>query len=425
MAEQKKKNSKKDKKTYRNNNFINIFILAIVFLVVAYVAFKIVKLAIKPTNTLIVEPGTVSSEEETVGYIIREETVIKGNGNKNYIIPIKAEGEKVAKNDKVYRYSGDNEEELLKKTEDLNEKIQEALKGKPRSPNSDIRALDRQIETKIDNIRLKNNMQDILEYKKDINKYVEKKAKITGELSTAGSYIKELMKEKEKVEKQISSNSEYMVTKKSGVVSYRVDNLEEVLTTDSINDLNKKKLEELDIKAGEMVASSNNMGKVINNFYCYIITNLKSEESKKAEVGDRIKLRLSTGDEIYGTIKIINSEKDGSKNIAIRITDCVQKLIDYRKISLDIVWWEKEGLKVPLSSIIYDNGLSYIVRNRAGYLDKILVNKLKENNKYCIIDNYTTEELEKLGYKMAEINNMKRLSIYDEIVIAPDLSKLQ
>ena len=53
----------------------------------------------------------------------------------------------------------------------------------------------------------------------------------------------------------------------------------------------------------------------------------------------------------------------------------------------------------------------------AEYQDKILVKKLKSNEKYTIVADYTSEELEKLGYTSEEIKSRKTISLYDEILI--------
>ena len=50
-----------------------------------------------PSNTFIVEEGTVSYEENAIGFLIRNEQVLRGEEYKNGMIQIKLEGEKVAK----------------------------------------------------------------------------------------------------------------------------------------------------------------------------------------------------------------------------------------------------------------------------------------------------------------------------------------
>lgn len=283
--------------------------------------------------------------------------------------------------------------------------------------SADVKAIENQIETKLENIKEKNNIQEIAENKKDINTYIMKKSKIAGELSSSGSYIKELINERESLEKKLQSNSEYVNAPMSGVVSYRVDNLEEILTPENIENLNKETFEQLDLKTGQIIATSDECGKVINNYECYIATFIKIKDADKIEVGKKVNLRLSTQEEIKATIEYINNETDDSTLIVFKTNEAVEKLIDYRKISFDIIWWKYDGLKIPKSAIIYDNGLSYVIRNRAGYETKILVKILKESNSYCIIDNYTYEELKNMGYSSEEIDKMKQISIYDELLI--------
>ena len=111
--------------------------------------------------------------------------------------------------------------------------------------------------------------------------------------------------------------------------------------------------------------------------------------------------------------------------IVLEIDKQLSELANYRKISFDLIWWSSTGLKVPNQAIIEENGLNYVVRNRAGYLNKILVKVKRKNDKYSIVSNYETEELKKLGFSDTEINSMRRIAIYDELILNPDLSKIE
>lgn len=84
------------------------------------------------------------------------------------------------------------------------------------------------------------------------------------------------------------------------------------------------------------------------------------------------------------------------------------------------------GLKVPNSAIIYDDSnRAYIIRNRAGYLDKIMVKKIKETKSYTLVENYETEELKEEGFTVEEIKNMNTVTLYDEILLNPREEILQ
>lgn len=422
MKENKTK-TKQNKKT--KNKLLSKLLYIIVILIIIYIVYKIINLVINPTDISVVENGSITSEESAIGYVIREEKVIKGENYQNGICQIKAEGEKVAKGDYIFRYYSSNEETINENINELNSKIQEAMEGNTNLLPRDIKAIDNQIENKIDGLKYKNNIQEINENKKDIETYMTKKSKIAGDLSQAGSYINGLIQEKENYQSELNKNSEYIKAPMSGVVSYRVDNLEDTLTPDNFENLSKDVLNNLDLKTGQIVTTSNQMGKIINNYECYIATITNSKEAKETEIGKKVTLRLSTQDEIKATIKYLDNQEDGSVLIIFKINECVEKLIDYRKISFDIIWWKYEGLKIPKSAIIYDDGLSYVVRNRAGYYNKILVKILKESNSYCIVGDYTYDNLKDIGYDDNEIINMRKISIYDEVVINPSLDDIE
>lgn len=399
---------------------IKLVLAAIILLIfVICFTYSIISLFINPTDTFMIDNGEISSYEEAVGYIIRDEKLFQGENYKNGISQIKTEGQRVAKGDPIFRYFTNNEESLNKKIAELDVQIQDAIAQNSNIYSSDIASIDKQIEENLRNIPTVNKKTDLLELKKRINNALTKKAKLTGEQSPAGSYINELVTQRSKYEEKLNSGSEYINATVSGVVSYKVDGLEDKLTVNNIDKLTEKYLSGLKLKTGEMTPSSNESGKIVNNYYCYIATILKSDEAKNAEVNDTVNIHLTTGDEIKATIEYISEQENENKLIVLKIKDCVEKLINYRKISFEIVWWSAKGLRVPNSSIIEEDGKKSIVRKRIGYTDKILVKVLKSTEDYSIIENYTSMELKELGYTNKEIENMKNISLYDEILLKP------
>lgn len=419
-----KKTKVPNKEVKRKNNKIkfNIKLLITIILIViilAYAIYGIIKLVKNPTNTFIVTNGKISQEENAIGYIVREETVVKGQNYKNGMVKIKSEGEKVAKGESIFRYYSSGENDLKTKIAELNTKIQEVMQNEQSVFTSDIKLLESQIEKELNSVYQVNNIQKIQEYKKNINSNISKKAKISGEQSPSGSYLKQLLSEKEEYENRLNADAEYIVASEPGVVSYRVDGLEETLKTDNFANLDKEFLENLNIKTGQIVASSEEVGKIINNFQCFIIFNSSSNEAKDTKVGNTIKIRLQNADIVNASVENIIEETDGSRTITIKITDNVEKIIAYRKISFDIIWWDADGFRIPNDAIKEENGLAYVVRNRNGYYNKMLVKILKQNDEYCIVRQYKSEELKELGFSNTQIYNMKNIALYDEIVINP------
>lgn len=403
------------------------YIVGLIILV--YFVYAIIQLIKKPTEVFMIENGGLSEEESAVGYVIRNETVVQGDNYKNGMIQIKTEGERVAKGDSIYRYYSNNEETLVKKIKELDLKIQDAMENETDLFSSDMKLLENQISQKLNEASNLKDMQKISEYKKDINTKITKKAKIAGELSPQGSYIRKLIEERSGYEKSLNSGAEYVTAPESGIVSYRVDGLENILTKESFSSLNKKFLEDLKLKTGEIVASNNESGKIIDNFEAYIATSLESKKSKEAKVGDSVSLRLSNSQVITAKIEYI-VEEEKSRLLIFKITNGLELLANYRKITFDIVWWSYSGLKVPNEALIKETApeggtiagqdIYYIVRNRMGYTDKILIKVLKQNDSYSIISNYTNEELrDKMGYTDNDLKQVKTIVLHDEIVLNP------
>ena len=416
---------KKGKETNKKRIIIYISII----LIILYLMYAVYMLVKQPTDKVTVDKGTLYLEETDIGYVIRNEQVVKGNNYKNGMERIKNEGEKTAKGDSIYRYYSKNEEKLKEQISDLDTKIQEALTKQAGLETSlklsDIKLLENQIDEKVELLNKTTDISKIAEYKKQIMNLVTKKAKISGESSASGSYLKQLYNQRTKLEEQLNSGAEYIKAPSSGIVSYKVDGLEETLTPNNFSTLSKEFLENLNLKTGQLIATNDECGKVIDSSNCYIATISNSEKAKNAKVKDSVQIRLSNTKIINAKIAYISQENENETLIILEIDKQISELANYRKISFDLIWWSDTGLKVPNQAIVEENGLNYVVRNRAGYLDKILVEVTRKNDKYSIVSNYSTDELKELGYTTDEIINMRKLSIYDEVVLNPDLSKVQ
>ena len=422
-----KKRTEEQNKEKKHNKLVSFFkkhkkkiLFILILCILIYIVFIVANLIKNPTDTVFVEMGQIEEKETAVGYIIRDETVLKGENYKNGIEQIKTEGEKVAKGEPIFRYYSNNEESLIKKIQELDAKIDEAMTEEDNPLLGDTKLLEEQIDTKISELYRESSLTKIKDAKQTISNNMTKKAKIVGEYSPSGSYLKKLIDERSKYENELNSGAEQLTAVKSGVVSYRVDGYEDILTTDDFSKYTKEFLEDLNLKTGQIIPASNESGKIIDNYSCYIVSVLDSDYAKDAEVGDELTLRLPSGEDVSATIEYITNQ-DNECVITFKIDKGVEELISYRKISFSIIWWSETGLKVPNSAISEEeqngNKVSYVVRSRVGYEDKILVKILKSNEKYSVVTNYTTEELTEMGYSSSEIRSMPNITIYDEILI--------
>ena len=403
----------------KNKKFKKKYIIyAILGFIILYIFLSIYWLVKTPGDTIMVNNGTLTLEESSTGYILREETVLKGENYKNGLTPIVVEGERAAKGQTIFRYSGLEEKETKAKIEEINSKIQEALANQPNIfATADIKNLEKQIDEKSQDLKKLTDISIITEYKKQIEEILNKEAKIAGTQSKSGAYIGQLTKEKEEYENKLTADSEYITAPMSGVVSYRVDGLEDILSVEDFSTITKESLENLELKTGKIVSTSTESGKIINNFSCYIATILNSEAAKNAEIGKKVKITLSSGNEINAEIKYVAKEKNDEILVVFELKTLTQELIEHRKISFNITWWSASGYKIPNSSILEDEkGLKYVIRRKSGEDKKIIVKVLNKNEKYSIIGTYSDEELNLLGI---DIDKNQKIMKYDNILVYP------
>ena len=202
----------------------------------------------------------------------------------------------------------------------------------------------------------------------------------------------------------------------AGIVSYRVDGLEEILKSDDFSYLSTELLNDFKLSVGSSIPESKENGKVVNNFKCYIACSMNTENSEVAEVGDEVVLKLSDSSEVESEIVYIKEEKN-NRIIVFEIDRNIESLLEYRKISIEIVWWKYSGLKVSNKALIEEDGLTYVKRNKAGVEEKILVKVLRQNATYSIVGNYSDEELEALGFSLEEVQKMTKIKLYDQILL--------
>ena len=403
------KRNKKEKKKFVMNL---IFVATLLYIVYAiYLTIKI------PKDTVTIESGVLTAEESATGYIIRDEITVKGKNYNNGIYQILTEGERAAKGQTIFRYYGKNESAIQEQIEQINSKIQKALEKENTFLTTDIKNLETEIDDKIQDLKTIYDVQQLTDYKKQISEIILKKATIAGENSKSGSYIKKLVEKREKYEKKLVEGSEYIVAPQSGVVSYRVDGLENVLKTDGFKDLTPQKLDELDVKTGKIVASSTESAKVINNFECYLAAVLNSDPAKQAEVGKSVIITLSSGQELDATIEYIKEQEDGKRLIIFKLTTLTDELISYRKRAFNITWWSVTGIKVPNDAIIEDEKQQkYVLKKTLTGTTKTYIKVLKENSQYSIISSYSPEDLKTLGMDISSYNG---INVYDTIMLYP------
>ena len=213
------------------------FILALIIVVaVVYFITNGTRLINQSIDTFIVSNGSLSYEESLEGYLIRDEQVLEGDtSSEAQMIQIMADNQKAAKDEAVFRYYAEDEDQIVAQIGTLNAQINEEMaKTNATIPSSDIIGLENQIEGAIDEIKGANDLQKVEEKLKLVDEYQSKKIEIMGHLSPDEN-IKKLVSQRTVLQNILEEKSKIVYAPRSGIVSYRVDELENVLTTDNFD----------------------------------------------------------------------------------------------------------------------------------------------------------------------------------------------
>ena len=405
------------KEIQEETNKVKIIITIIFMIFFIFLVTNSTKILKRPTEVYVVANGSLVYEEPAEGYIVRDEVVMQGENYKNGMVKVLSDGERAAKSQIVFRYYSNSEEAILEQISKLDEEISNILQNSGMTlVSSDISSIENQIESTVDSMYNLNYLQKIHENKNKIEAYISKKAQITGTLSPSDSYVRTLTDKRNALEKELENGSEIMYAPTSGMASYRVDGLETILLTNNFDYLNSELLDSFDLKVGAVVPLSSEKGKIVNNFECYIATSMDSEKGALAKIGDNVILRLSNADEINAEIVYVKEEKNNTI-LVFKIEENVSELLTYRKISFDVIWWKYTGWKISNSCIVEEKGQTYVESNIAGFVEKIPIKVLRQNDTYSIVENYTEKELEELGYTEYEIDKMDKIKLYDEIIL--------
>lgn len=443
--------NKQKKKINQNAIFV---LISLFIIMIVYFAIVIINFFEKPADTVLIKKGELINYEEVVGYIIRDEEIIDNSSYEGVVKSEVQDATRVSKDSPIITYVSKSEEQILEKIAKLDDKIEKAVESQQTIFTSDVKNLETEIENYIyANISHNNNLQAIKEYKKYLNEKIEKKAKIVGELSPAGSELKSLINERASYEAELNNSEKILKAPSAGLISYRVDNFENILTYDSISVLTVEELQKMKTTLNQIIPVNINKIKIIDNFECYIAIPMYSKEAHNAKLNDTIYLRFkNTKDSLIpATVEYISNEEDAVL-LVLKIKSNVEELTKYRKIGLDVVWWSSTGLKVNKDTIFYskvfakESGeqdienenialinvsgddrvslentkqieLATIKIKKAYYTEDVFVKILKETDDFVIIDNYKDSELEQMGIGEEVLKNRATLKLYDEALI--------
>jgi len=152
----------------KGSNLIFV-LLSIIIIVLIFLVVNIVRLFNKPIETTLVKNGELIKYEEVTGYIIRDETVIDLSSYDGVMQVVTEDLNKVRAGGVIANFVSSSEKDLMKKIEELDKKIEEAMETQQTIYPSDVKALDASIQVELyENIKNNNDINSIKENKSKV-----------------------------------------------------------------------------------------------------------------------------------------------------------------------------------------------------------------------------------------------------------------
>ena len=368
----------------------------------------------KNIDTLVVSNEKIEEYITTKGLLIRDEYIINSTMTGNIEAYFK-EGDKVKNLDKVaYVYNDNIDEENFKELESLEKEVIQIEEGQSSIIKADVDKVNKKIEKNKDNIQTK-----LIQGKLGISKEVvelEEHIKDKNKLLKSDLNSKPIINKKEEINKlnnKIEKNSDILQTNKSGIISYKFDGNESKYNIDNISELNIDDIEYteneyIDILNEGVIKHGQPIARIINNIKQYLAIVVEENEIMNFEENNSVIIR-DKNNQINAKVHNIYTKND--KNVVVfEISEQNIEINDTRVAEFDIIYKSIEGIKIPKGSIVKKDNVEgvYIVSETGSAKFIEIKGTSYENEEFIVIDYYKNE-----------IEGVKTIDIYDEIILEP------
>ena len=408
-----------------------IYILfALLIIVICYLIARIIAIYNKPAEFVIAKNGRIISYEQDIAYVVREEKVLDFEDDSLDKQIIISDNTRAAKGDVIATMILEDKPELKEQINNIDTQIQALMKDVQPEYSQELKSIEKNIENGIYNyIKDSSNLESLKTKKKNIDELLEQKVKIIASSSKKGSDLNKLVNERIQIEKEINKSKKNIVASNAGLVSYRVDGLENKLMPSKFSEITPQMLNDIKYNVDQVIPINQKEIKIVNNFYAYLIIASTSDECKRLMLNDTVKFTTNSNLKSLskGVVEYIINDGD-TRYIFIKTQDDIEKLTQYRKLSVNLVWWNYQGIKVPNEAIYEDtitddlgNVIAKVnaidIQSNAGYTRKVWVKVENSAGGNSIIDNYNNDELKELGLTDELLEDRNKFNLYDKVIL--------
>lgn len=392
----------------------NIKIIILILAIVIFFIFFLNKDALKKKTIYTIVNGTIERSQETNLYLLKKESLVEYNKSLP-VISIIDQGKRTSKLETIATYKSNSYDDYQNQIAQVDKQIQLLIKDLPATYSADITNIEDKILSYAKEAQNTTSYVKMQEYKAKLDELAYRKIIVLANSTPDSSAIRDLINKREELVKLSKEASDVINAPISGIVTYKIDGLENTYDYNDIEDYDLQKYNEIISKYD--TATSSEFGiKVVDNYSVYLLLKTKRDENEQyiAE-NNRYRIRITDFENTTYYSQLIKLTQDEEYNYCLfKISNEIDNIVDYRKLSCEVVWKTQSGMAIPTNAIYKDEekGYDYVLMVYGAEYIRVPINIVASSDSIVIADNLEKEEIESLG-----LDPTFKIELYDQLVI--------
>ena len=330
--------------------------LGIMIFIIIMLSIVLWQIMVNRTETQTATKVTVNDSFMANGWFFRNEVVVQGTTG-DTVKHIVQGGEKVQKNAALaIVYANANALESSQKISVLDDQI-ELLENTAQmiTTGSDTVKIESMITNKIVEISSQMQQSTVSGIQSGVNEFRNlclRRAIDTVDKEVLVNQAQSLKSERNYLEQQIGNSSMTIASPASGFFSEIVDGFETQLTISTLDNMTAEELENLDSSKINS-ASSDTLGKIVQDFRWYFAMSVPKEKIEDLSVGDSLLLRFAqVSSDIQVSVYDIHKQKN-QENALLIVSgmEITPEILSMRYQSVEVIKKIYTGIQVPKSAV--------------------------------------------------------------------------
>lgn len=338
-------------------------------------------------KTYTVTEGTIHERVSTEALVIKKETIVNSPADGKLQILVKP-GERVRVGTPLFMVITDSKQK--ENYEKQISELQANIRDMQNTLNSSVslNALNKSIDDatkKLKDAIAEGQFDKVKALKNELARLADERQK---QIQAGRTNIKTLEKSVDELKKKLSSIELLVNAPESGIVSFNIDGLEEVLTPDDMKDLSAVQLQSIDnltvTRELPVTAVINRpVLKIMDNFAWYLASDIKNSELKVGKNYDIVIKQSDMSEKIRA--KLVDIHDNNSVGVFLVEKD-IPEMMKFRKVNLEIITETATGNMIPVSGIVNVDGNEGVYLLEGGSRVFRAIKVISSDGSYAIVD---------------------------------------